>query len=306
MRSIHAGRCALAVLVWLLPLTSAVCVASPPGLPSPEQRLQQILPPDGLPVFESIDSLITATTDLRVPRPLVHRRWDPRTGVVTERTLELTGFALATVRLPAGLLFAHLADPPAASGSSMRAVLLAPDGRLVQGATLVARTGATWVRLTDGSALLLGGRGDSARSRAVEWVRWRDGNVQVDRLPDHPGAGEAAFAAVGLADGRLLLTGGNDGIYRGCMPCTAETWLLDPARARWTRGACDASRARQPQCQPAAGRQRADRRRLDADRRLERRADPQQRALASGRAAVRSGATAAQWQCGPRRGAATG
>jgi hypothetical protein len=236
MRSIHAPRCCIALLLLWCGSAPAVVAAPPPGLPPLAQRLVQPLPGDGLSVFESIDTRLPQGADFRTARPLVLRRWDPATGAVSEVALDATGFALAATRTPAGHLFVHLTDPAPASGEAMHAMLLRPDGSLVRGGPLVSRSGARWVRLADGSALLLGGRGDTARSRAVEWLRWRDGALQHVRLPDHPGAGESAFAAVGLADGRLLLTGGTDGEFRGCMPCTAQTWLLDPAAARWTSG----------------------------------------------------------------------
>ncbi len=237
MPSVTRNRTVFALLALCCAMAHAAPASPPPGLPPLMERLAVPLPPDGLAWFESIDNVLPPGSVARNPLTLVHRRWNPATGELTARPLDMQGIALAAVRIPAGILFVHLADSnTTAPGAAFQAALLLPDGRVERGGALVNRSNAAWVRLPDGSALLLGGRGDTARSRAVEWVRWRDGKLQVTRLPDHPGAGASAFAAVALTDGRLLLTGGSDGEYRGCMPCTAQSWLLDPARGTWSAG----------------------------------------------------------------------
>jgi hypothetical protein len=237
MASTTINRCAAVQLVLGCMLAATAVAAPPPALPPLMERLVTPLPPDGQAWFESLDSMRATGSSTSSAYSLVHRRWNPASGALVARPLAAPGIAVAAVRIPAGILFVHLVQGTlGSSAAAMYAALLQPDGTIQRGGVLVSRSNAQWTRLHDGSAVLFGGRGDSARSRAVEWVRWQDGALTIVRLPDHPGAGESAFAAVALRDGRVLLSGGSDGRYRGCMPCTAQTWLLDPTRGAWSAG----------------------------------------------------------------------
>ncbi|MGZ5200253.1 MAG: hypothetical protein ACXWC4_10830 [Telluria sp.] len=107
----------------------------------------------------------------------------------------------------------------------------------VVGALPVSRHIPRLVVLADQSALVFGGwiTATGPKLKTVERAVLKDGRVEVERMPDLPGAG-TGYAVVALKDGRAMLVGGSDQKYDGTCPCQAETWLLDPKARRWSKG----------------------------------------------------------------------
>jgi hypothetical protein len=93
------------------------------------------------------------------------------------------------------------------------------------------------VVLADQSALVYGGwvSPTGPKVKTVERAVLANGRVEVERMPDLPGAG-TGYALVALKDGRAMLVGGSDQKYAGTCPCQADTWLFDPKTRRWTKG----------------------------------------------------------------------
>lgn len=206
--------------------------------PLPEWRLRPDASP--MPTADTADfswpglRLRRGSDPIPVPE-VVLRRWNPATGITAEQALGLTGVPGRATAMPSGVLF----DFRARGGSDdgvIRAVLAGADGRILRSAALVERSDASWVVLADRSAVLIGGRVGGERSLAVERVRQVGTELVAERLPDLPGLPRHSFATVALADGRLMVLGGSPGRFRGCLPCQAESHILDPATRLWQPG----------------------------------------------------------------------
>ncbi|MBK7744931.1 MAG: hypothetical protein IPI40_15395 [Betaproteobacteria bacterium] len=70
-------------------------------------------------------------------------------------------------------------------------------------------------------------------------VRHRGNRLTLERMPELPIAynGDFATAVASTSDSlRLMILGGSDGRYRGCMECRNETHFLDIRTATWSAG----------------------------------------------------------------------
>lgn len=107
---------------------------------------------------------------------------------------------------------------------------------------LVARERPRLLVMRDQSLLIYSGNlgrpasDEVVWSMAVERVSLERGRLVVERIPDLPGPVRRSFAMVSLADGRVMALGGTAPPYIGCMPCYAETYLLDTSLKRWVEG----------------------------------------------------------------------
>jgi hypothetical protein len=126
---------------------------------------------------------------------------------------------------------------PAPDEEPGRIAFVGADGKAVVGALPVTRRIPGLLVLADQSALVFGGfaKANGPRVKTVERAVLANGRIEVERLPDLPGAA-TAYSLVALKDGRAMLLGGSDQRYVGTCPCEAATWLLDPKTKNWTRG----------------------------------------------------------------------
>lgn len=158
-------------------------------------------------------------------------RWNPRTGELVQRPLHIDGSVAGGVDLgEARLLLLGTGE------TAERALLIRADDTRLETTLTLQRTHPVMLVLPDQSVLLLGGKAAGARSNAVELLRIQDNKLQVERLPDIPGKPRAGFSALALDDTGVLLMGGEEGGYIGCMPCTSTSYFLDLATRTWRAG----------------------------------------------------------------------
>ena len=169
------------------------------------------------------------------PWELVRRRWNPATGAHDERALGLGGEVHAQAPV-AGGIFA-LTSTGCQSGNHSQLVFAGNDGRLLVSNEDIS--GGEYVnRLLPlgADAAIVYGTDRKTRHAAIVTVRIVDGALQVKRqaLLDTPFKRD--YALVVLDAGRLLLAGGSNDQYIGCLECRADTWFLDLVADRWTSG----------------------------------------------------------------------
>ncbi|HEY0063580.1 MAG TPA: kelch repeat-containing protein [Telluria sp.] len=217
---------------WIFTAVLALCASAaaqvrlPQGVaPLPVEHFYPLAPvnllPDGAVEWFSSDY----ATGGKVPT-VSSWRWQPASGQLDEQKLPLRGEIQARLATAQGELFVLGAE-----GGPLTAAL--GEARVPM---LVQRSRFRLIAMPDQSVIVLGGRSGEARTNAAESIRFEKGQLKVERLPDLPGEVRTGYAAVALRDGRLFVTGGNPGQYIGCMPCSAETWLFDPAIRSWRAG----------------------------------------------------------------------
>ncbi len=158
-------------------------------------------------------------------------RWNPRTGELQQRSLQIAGSIARHVDVGDDHVLLLGTDETAE-----RALWVAADGTRREATLTLTRTHPTMLVLSDHSVLVLGGKAAGKRSNAVELLKLQDNKLLVERWPDIPGKPRASFSVLALADGRVLLFGGEEGGYIGCGPCTNASYCLDPAAKTWHAG----------------------------------------------------------------------
>ena len=187
-----------------------------------------------LPVFSWPDgelSWITSVATGKNPAQAVSSFWNPSTGKTRQELLSIDGSVHSRAKTSHGIMLLV-----GTANAAQRLVLLAAKTSILSAPLLVARSNPQMVVLSDQSVVILGGRANDQRTAAAELVRHAAGRLVVEQLPDLPGELRTGYSAVALADGRLMVLGGNSGRYIGCWPCTEETYFLDPLSKTWKGG----------------------------------------------------------------------
>ena len=174
---------------------------------------------------------------------LVARQWQPATGAVGERALELGGQVVGQIALPHGILsVSTVGCQRGAQSDRLRLGLLTRQGRhiTVETEEKIGQMRFRFLPRGDDSAVIVTRTKDERF--IVAFVVRRDGDtLAIERMPvlPIPYRGDFAAAIAGGATppaGSLMILGGSDAQYRGCSPCRAETHVLDIATRRWSAG----------------------------------------------------------------------
>jgi len=172
---------------------------------------------------------------------LVSRSWNPATGATTEQALNLPGMVVHAAPVPAGILALTTLGCQTPNGKDrLRLGLLTPQGKhltLETGEPL----GAMPIEFLpmDADTTVLVTRTKDAR-HIMPYVLRRQGEaLALEHLPELPIAYRrdygVALAGSGTAT-RLMIIGGSDGQYRGCMECRDESHVLDLKARTWSAG----------------------------------------------------------------------
>jgi hypothetical protein len=164
--------------------------------------------------------------------------WDTSTGQRRKFAMPMDFYADKAAPARQGqVLIGTRATWPASDHEQGLIAFVDANGKAAVGTLPVTRHIPELVVLADQSALVYAGYTSftGPRLKTVERAVLRNGRVDVERMPDLPGAA-AGYALVALKDGRALLVGGSDLKQEGICPCNADTWLLDPGAKRWSKG----------------------------------------------------------------------
>lgn len=184
--------------------------------------------------------------------------WNPETGSLKDVTLPASFHLHSLVSTPAGLLFAGgntslINNPPAHYATwapyvaDDRIVLVTPENKAITAKLSAPRATPDMLVLSDRKVLVAGGvsawqneeyghHDVKQRSKAVELVTIKAGELVVEKLPDLPVAVTRGYSLVALADGRVMALGGTNSPYLGCEACSAETFILDIDTKKWSAG----------------------------------------------------------------------
>jgi hypothetical protein len=164
--------------------------------------------------------------------------WDTSTGQRRKLAMPTDFYADKAAPAPQGhVLIGTKATWPATDRPQGLIAFVDANGKPAVGTLPVTRHIPQLVVLADQSALVYGGYASFSgpRLKTVERAVLRSGRVEVERMPDLPGAA-AGYALVALKDGRALLVGGSDQKSAGTCPCQSDTWLFEPKTKRWSKG----------------------------------------------------------------------
>jgi hypothetical protein len=172
---------------------------------------------------------------------LVKRSWNPGTGAIDERPLGLPGMVIGQTPVAGGILTVSDLGCQTPNGSERLRIALFPWQGLPLTLETSEKIGAmAWniLPLTDNTSVIVT-RVKATRHILVYAVRRQGDRLTLERMPELPVAyrGDFAAAVAGPEDGlRLMILGGSDGPYRGCMDCRNETHFLDLRTATWSVG----------------------------------------------------------------------
>ncbi|MBK6601172.1 MAG: hypothetical protein IPG28_06345 [Betaproteobacteria bacterium] len=172
---------------------------------------------------------------------LVKRSWNPGTGERDEHPLGLPGMVIGQTPVATGILtLTELGCQTPNSGERLRVALFPAQGppRMLETTEMIAAMPWRIVSLNDNTAAIVT-RVKSTRHILVYVVRHRGNRLTLERMPELPIAynGDFATAVASTSDSlRLMILGGSDGRYRGCMECRNETHFLDIRTATWSAG----------------------------------------------------------------------
>ncbi|MBK7791923.1 MAG: hypothetical protein IPJ62_04965 [Betaproteobacteria bacterium] len=172
---------------------------------------------------------------------LVKRSWNPGTGAIEERPLGLPGMVIGQAPVAAGILTVSDLGCQTPNGSERLRIALFPSQGQPLTLETTERIGAmawTVLPLTDDTSVIVT-RVKATRHILVYAVRRQGNRLTLERMPELPVAyrGDFAAAVAGPEEGvRLMILGGSDGPYRGCMECRNETHFLDLRTATWSAG----------------------------------------------------------------------
>lgn len=169
---------------------------------------------------------------------IVFTRWRPATAGTLEWPLPLLGTVQAQTHLPAGILFVALygdgnCSPDRRTEIGLYTgqgspVLLKLDHRIPD-ADLRVQT------LSDSSVALIA-QDPATHGIVVHVVRYGQGNLQVDRMPDVGIVKREGFALATLDENHLMLLGGSEQQPDGKLSLHAETYVLDVKAKAWHPG----------------------------------------------------------------------
>ncbi|MEO7935998.1 MAG: kelch repeat-containing protein [Dokdonella sp.] len=168
----------------------------------------------------------------------VINRWSPITGQTDVRPIGLRGFVTAQAAIPDGWLVLVLAsETGCATDKHMHAGFLSEQGaQTLLPTELAAADGwARMLAMSPSSAALITLKPDT-RHLLVRIIRHAGTAVQVEEMPELAIAYNHDFAQAMLDPDHLMILGGSDAKYRGCMPCRAETHVLDIPSKSWSAG----------------------------------------------------------------------
>lgn len=165
---------------------------------------------------------------------LVARRWDPATGEVRDSSIGGGTIVYAQTPVADGQVFLSnlKCDAPTAS-------LLTSDGVLSSARIPMVLSGTHVVRFADlnehSLAIVVFDR--ATKQITVLTMRWSKDSLQLDPMPVLDEKYRNDFAVAALDSDRLLVLGGSNDKYRGCLEgCRAETYLLDMKTKTWSKG----------------------------------------------------------------------
>lgn len=175
-------------------------------------------------------------------------RWNPTTGATFILSLPQRFRHPAVTDFGTGLLFAG-GTTSEKSGSTVSTVAwVRPNGRMKTAQLHAPRARPRLIRLADQSILVVGGVGEwessshehfpsiKTYSLAVDRVTQVGDELRTERLPDVPGPVRSGYAVVEMADGRVMVLGGDSGTYLGCSQCIPNTYVLDMQNREWRPG----------------------------------------------------------------------
>jgi hypothetical protein len=172
---------------------------------------------------------------------LVTRSWNPATGAIDERPLGLPGMVVGQTPVPAGILsLSDLGCQTPDSGGRLRLALLTSQGQLLTLETDEKIGAMAWHFLpVSDNATVIVTRVKATRHIVAYVVRRHEDRLTLERMPELPIAyrGDFAAAIAGPTEAaQLMILGGSDGEYRGCMECRRETHLLNLETRTWNAG----------------------------------------------------------------------
>ena len=172
---------------------------------------------------------------------LVARSWNPATGASDERPLGLPGMVVGQTPVPAGILsLSDLGCQTPGGDGRLRLALLTPQGQLLTLETDEKIGAMAWQFLpVNDHATVIVTRVKATRHIVVYVVRRQENRLTLERMPELsiPYRGDFAAAIAGPTEtAQLMILGGSDGRYRGCMECRNDTHLLDLETRTWSAG----------------------------------------------------------------------
>lgn len=165
---------------------------------------------------------------------VVKRSWNPATGAFSDTTLGIESSAVAEqLATPLGIFFLM---PSLCRDRVGHIGLLTPAGKVVTAPVTHNYLFPHLVLLADRAVAVLS-RNEATRHIKTDIVRVRrDGTLSIEQMPELQVASRNDFREAALPDGRLMVIGGSDAPYRGCSPCRAETYILNPKKFSWSPG----------------------------------------------------------------------
>lgn len=170
---------------------------------------------------------------------LLRARWDPASGRTAQQALSprLGGFVYSQLALSAGVL-AVTTTGCQTGPERWRFVFVPADGSPVlalETPEAIDPASIHLLPLGDAAAALVTREKDT-RHIKVFTVRRVQGGLALAVMPTLPVAYRSDFAAAVAGRDQVMILGGSDGNYRGCMGCRAETHVLDLKAGTWRDG----------------------------------------------------------------------
>jgi hypothetical protein len=168
-------------------------------------------------------------------------RWNPATGAVHHDLLQ-PAVSMSDVRagvaLPTGLMAWTISG---CEGGNLERIVFLPTGaqtpltvEMPKGQPFAIRGPAQMLPLGPDAAAFVA-RDEQRRVRVVT-IRRSGNQLAVSDMPVLEGAMRGDFAVAIAARDRVMILGGSDDEYRGCMNCHAGTHVLDLKRREWRAG----------------------------------------------------------------------
>lgn len=208
----------------------------PDTYPKEARQLDHVLVPDATGyatwLIHAIDRPAVPIAGTRCTSSEIDRvSWNPATGAVMRAPVRVAGGIAAQIATPAGIAFLYNF-----CGEAAYNVALDRSGPGALTAAIAHPVFQPRMAVLTRESFAIIARDVKTNHLSVDVVTRRGDSLVVDRMPDLTVPTRSDYADVALADGRLMLLGGSDAKYRGCKPCRAETYILDPAARTWSAG----------------------------------------------------------------------
>lgn len=174
---------------------------------------------------------------------VTHVRWNPGTGDIRMQAVKTPGWLWLPPKPVAGITISQTTLPDGFAWlSRCTNIDMANFGLVVRGHVFLTETNVHlgdkpvhMIALSDRSAAAIT-RDPKSRHIVVHVLQLVDGELHDEVMPELPIAYNDDFAFAVLDAQRLMILGGSDERYRGCMSCRDETHILDIASKRWNDG----------------------------------------------------------------------